>query len=278
MAEQTTDRARAQRTPGPVTERTAASVGRQMRGRVALVTGAGRGIGAATARRLHDLGAAVVLMDLHAEPAEAMSASLGDDRSRVVTGDVSEPADVERAVEQAVRGFGRLDVLVNNAAVGSAGRVEDLEPDDWKRVMDVSLGGVLNGMKYAVPAMRGTGGSIINVSSVAARHALYAMTAYAAAKAAVEAATRCAAIELRDDAIRVNAVAPGMIRSHAAEASIPILDRAIPPSFDSFITHRQGRWGEPSEIAAVIAHLAGDEASFVTGQTYTIDHGASLLL
>jgi 3alpha(or 20beta)-hydroxysteroid dehydrogenase len=247
-------------------------------GRVALVTGAAHGIGAATARHLHELGFHVVLMDLSVTGAEKLRTDLGVG-SLAVGGDVSAPTAVAAAVEAAVDAFGGLDVLVNNAATGSSARVDELDPADWKQVLDVNLGGVLNGIKHAAPVMRERGGgSIINLSSVAARHAMYAMSAYAAAKAAVEAVTRCAAVELRPDGIRVNAVAPGMIRSRAAERTVPILDRAIPPSFDDFITHRQGRWGEPAEIASVIAHLAGDGSSFVTGQTLVVDHGASLLL
>lgn len=247
--------------------------------RVALVTGAGSGIGAATVRRLHELGASVVLMDLAADRADRVRSELDDSRSLVAVGDVSDSDDVAHAVDLATTTFGGLDVLVNNAAVGSAALVEEYDPDDWRQVMGTSLGGVLNGIKHAAPVMRRRGGgSIINLSSVAAHHAMHSMSAYAAAKAAVEAVTRCAAIELRDDGIRVNAVAPGMIRSHAGEASIPVLDRAMRPSFGSYLSDRQGRWGEPDEVASIIAHLAGEEASFVTGQTYVVDHGASLLL
>lgn len=248
-------------------------------GKVALVTGAAHGIGAATARHLHDAGARVVLMDLPGRTVRTLRAEWDGDRVIVVEGDVSVPDDVAAAVEAGVEAFGGLDVLVNNAATGAAARVDELEPAEWKHVVDVSLGGVLNGIKFAAPAMRQRGGgSIVNLSSVAAHHAMYAMASYAAAKAAVEAVTRCAAIELRPDAIRVNAVAPGMIRSRAAENSVEFLERAMASSFDDYITHRQGRWGKPEEVASVIAHFASDESSFATGQTYVIDHGASLLL
>lgn len=248
-------------------------------GKVALITGAAHGIGASTVRRLHELGASVVLMDRAVAGAQQLRDQLDAARTIVVGGDVSVAEDVAEAVRAGVAAFGGIDILVNNAAVGSSARIEELEPADWKLVLDVGLGGVLNGIKYVAPALRERGGgSIVNVSSVAARHAMYGMGAYSAAKAGVEALTRCAAIELRPDGIRVNAVAPGMIRSYAAEKSIPVLDRAIPPSFDTFITHRQGRWGEPTEVAAVITYLAGDDASFVTGQTMVVDHGASVLL
>lgn len=248
-------------------------------GKIALVTGAAHGIGAATARHLHERGARLVLMDLPGRTVRKLQAEWDDDRVIAVGGDVSVPEVFAAAIEAGVEAFGGLDVLVNNAATGSSSRVDELEPADWKHVVDVSLGGVLNGMKYAVPAMRQRGGgSIVNLSSVAAHHAMYAMAAYAAAKAGVEAVTRCAAIELRPDHIRVNAVAPGMIRSRAAENSVEFLEQAMASSFDDFITHRQGRWGTPEEVASVIAHFAGDESSFATGQTYVIDHGASLLL
>lgn len=251
----------------------------RLAGSVAVVTGAAHGIGAATARRLYDDGASVVLMDLPGRPVDRLLAEWRDEDALVFGGDVSVPADVEAAVDACVGRFGSLGILVNNAATGASAPVEELENAAWLEVMNVSLGGVLNGIKYAAPVMRaGGGGSIINLSSVAAHHAMHGMAAYAAAKAGVEAVTRCAAIELRPDKIRVNAIAPGMIHSHSAEKSIPALDDAMLGSFDDFITRRQGRWGTPEEVASVVLHLASDEAAFVTGQTHVIDFGASLLL
>lgn len=251
----------------------------RLAGKVALVTGAAHGIGAAVAANLHAAGARVVVMDLSIDAAEHLCSSWDGAPALAVRGDVAVAEEFAAAVRAGADWSGGLDILVNNAATGSAARIEELEVADWKRVMDVNFGGVLNGIRYAAPHMRERGGgAIVNISSVAARHAMYGMTAYAAAKAAVEAATRCAAIELRADNIRVNAVAPGMIRSLAAERSVPVLERAMVSSFDDYIAHRQRRWGEPAEVASVVAHLVSDEASFVTGQTHTVDDGASLLL
>lgn len=253
--------------------------GERLAGTVAMVTGAARGIGAATARRLYDDGARVVLVDLPGRAVNKLHADWKGEDAFVIGGDVAAPADVEAAIDACVGEFGGLGILVNNAATGASATVEQLEHADWMKVVSVSLGGVLNGIKYAAPVMRAGGrGSIVNLSSVAARHAMHGMSAYAAAKAGVEAVTRCAAIELRPDGIRVNAVAPGMIHSHAAEKSIPFLDEAMLGSFDDFLSRRQSRWGEPEEVASVVAHLAGDGASFVTGQTHVVDFGASLLL
>ena len=182
-------------------------------------------------------------------------------------------------VDEAETAFGGLDVLVNNAALGLAAPVEDLADADWRRVVDVTLGGVLAGIKHAAPAMRRRGGgAIVNLSSIAAHRAMRGMSAYAAAKAGVEAATRCAALELRADGVRVNAIAPAMIRTGAAVSGTPALERAVDMPMADFLDRRQGRWGEPEEVARVVVHLASDEASFTNGQTYVLDNGASVLL
>ncbi|CAJ1583521.1 SDR family oxidoreductase [[Mycobacterium] wendilense] len=167
---------------------------------------------------------------------------------------------------------------MNNAAVGSAGRLLDLEQQDWERVLSVGVGGVLHAIRHAAPAMRArVGGAFVNISSIAGRRAMYGMAAYAAAKAGVEAITRCAALELRADAIRVNAIAPGMIRTKAATANQLALGQAFGAEVSEYVQRSQGRWGEPDEVAAVAVHLASDEASFTTGQTYLLDNGASVL-
>ncbi|WP_375002991.1 SDR family NAD(P)-dependent oxidoreductase [Aeromicrobium sp. CTD01-1L150] len=250
----------------------------RLAGKVAIVTGAAHGIGAATARAFVQDGAHVVLADV--SPAvKDLQAALGEGRSTPFVGDVADPAQVASMVSEAETVFGGLDVLVNNAALGLSATLEELEEADWRRVVDVTLGSVLSGIKHAAPAMRRRGGgSIVNLSSIAAHRAMCGMAAYAAAKAGVEAVTRCAALELRSAGVRVNAVAPAMIRTRAAESGTPALERAVGMPMGDFVDHRQGRWGEPDEVARAVVHLASDEASFATGQTTVLDNGASVLL
>lgn len=248
----------------------------RLHGKVAVVTGAAHGIGAAAARRFVGEGAKVVLADTSERGLRALGDELGDDAAAVRC-DVSESGDVDAAVQRAVAAFGGLDILFNNAGIGTGARIVDVAKADWDRVFAVNVGGVLHGIRAAVPALRERGGgAILNTSSVAGRCGSPGIAAYAASKAAVEALTRCAALELRDDGIRVNAIVPGLIRTRAAEASAPFLADALGTGMAEYVARRQGRWGEPDEVAAVAAHLVSDEASFTTGQTYLLDNGATL--
>ncbi|RBM17181.1 short-chain dehydrogenase [Prauserella sp. PE36] len=247
----------------------------RLRDKVAIVTGAAHGIGQAAARRFVAEGAKVVLADVSERGLRSLSDELGD-AVLDVRCDVANEADVSAAVLRAVGEFGGLDILFNNAAIGSRGHIVDLELSDWDRVFAVNVGGVLHGIRAAVPAMRERGGgAILNTSSLVGRRGGPGIAAYAASKAAVEAVTRSAALELRSDGIRVNAIVPAMIRTRAADASAPFLGEALGTDVAGYIEQRQGRWGEPAEVAAVAAHLVSDEASFVTGQAYVLDNGAT---
>lgn len=248
-------------------------------GKVTIVTGAAHGIGYETARLFLQKGAKVMMADIVEPSEDGLPSNYDEGQVQWTRCDVALPDQVEAMIETTESVFGRIDVLVNNAALGSSALIEDLTVDEWHRVFDINVGGVLAGIKYAVPVMRNSGGgSIVNVSSIAAHRAMRGMSAYAAAKAGVEALTRSAALELRADGIRVNAVAPAMIRSQTAERSEQVLASAIGTTMGDYLDHRQGRWGEPREVAQVIAHLASAEASFTSGQTYVLDNGASILL
>lgn len=249
----------------------------RLAGKVAIVTGAAYGIGADIARRFVVEGAQVVLADVAESGLARLTDELGSNATAIRC-DVAVSHDMAAVVDCATTGFGGLDIVVNNAAVGSDANLVDLRQDDWERVLSVGVGGVFHAIRCAAPAMRARGGgAFVNISSMAGRRAMRGMAAYAAAKAGVEAITRCASLELRDDGIRVNAIAPGMIRTRAATANGEVLGRAVGSGLSDYVVSRQGRWGEPAEVAQVAVHLASDEAAFTSGQTYVLDNGASLL-
>lgn len=244
-------------------------------GRVAVVTGAGSGIGAAMARRFVDDGASVVVADVMAPAAESVASELGD-RAIAVATDVTSEDDVARAVERAVAEFGGLDIMVNNAAVmGATGSIANLVLADVDRTVAVILGGAVLGMKHAarvmVPQRRGV---ILTVSSPAGVVGGVGPHAYSAAKAAVLGLTRSVAAELRPLGIRVNAIIPGAIVT-AMTADILTGD---PGDLDGATAALGadapiGRPGYPTDIAAAAAYLASDDAAFVTGHAMAVDAG-----
>ncbi len=245
--------------------------------KVAVVMGAGRGIGAAIAQRFSAEGATVVVADVSVRAAEACAAALGAS-AMARSCDVADEDEVAATLGAVVADVGGLDVLVNNAALGSTSPVAETCRADWDRVLAVTLNGTFHGIKHAVPHMRERGGgAVVNISSVAGRTAMRSMAAYSAAKAGVEALTRTSALELRSDNIRVNAIVPGMIRTKTATAAKDALAPGLGMDVDRYVADRQHRWGEPEEVAAVAAHLASDDASFTTGMFYLLDNGATLL-
>ncbi|TCP42053.1 NAD(P)-dependent dehydrogenase (short-subunit alcohol dehydrogenase family) [Tamaricihabitans halophyticus] len=249
----------------------------RLSGKVAMVTGAAYGIGSAITRRFVAEGAEVLAVDV----AESAVGGLVEELGRRVASarcDVAVGADVQAAVRRAVDTFGGLDIVVNNAAVGGESMAAETTQSEWERVLSVGIGGLFHTIRHATPAMRERGGgAFVNLSSMAASRAMLGMAPYAAAKAGVEAITRCAALELRADGIRVNAIAPGLIRTPVAQANAAALGRALSADLADYVGHRQGRWGEPDEVAKVAVHLACAEASLTTGQTYVLDNGATAL-
>jgi 3alpha(or 20beta)-hydroxysteroid dehydrogenase len=245
-------------------------VGR-LAGKVALVTGAAQGQGAAEARRFAEEDARVVVTDVLGDGAREVAAAIGD-VAVAVTHDVTDPAAWDDAVRAALDTFGGIDVLVNNAGIGIPPRVmEDATLEDHRRTMAVNLDGVLLGMRACVPVMRdGGGGSIVNVSSIDGLVGVAGMTSYAASKFAVTGLTRSAALELGRFGIRVNSIHPGVIASpmvaHAPPDVRARLDRLMA---------RQPipRMGTPGEVANLALFLASDESSYCTGAQFVIDGG-----
>ncbi|PXY18174.1 hypothetical protein BAY59_34755 [Prauserella coralliicola] len=250
----------------------------RLSGKVAIVTGAAHGIGAAIARSFVAEGAHVVLADIADAALGTLAGELGPQAAPVHC-DVSSGDDVLATVKFTVETFGGLDVVVNNAATGSSSMLVDMRQKEWERAFAIGVGGVFHTIRHATPVMRERGGgAFVNISSAAGRRAARGMAAYSAAKASVEALTRCAALELREDGIRVNAIVPGMIRTGAAQGNSEFLGQAVGMELAEYVAKHQGRWGEPAEVAAVAVHLASAEAAFTTGHMYVLDNGATTQL
>ncbi|HEX3613194.1 MAG TPA: SDR family NAD(P)-dependent oxidoreductase [Sporichthyaceae bacterium] len=243
----------------------------RLEGKVAIVTGAGSGIGAATARVFHREGAQVVLADLSGAQ-EAIAKELGEGAISVNT-DVRSGESVQAMIDAAVSTFGRLDVLHNNAGIdGELHLVGECPEEAWDAVQAVNLRGVFLGVRYGIPAMLASGGgSIINTASMAAMVAFPNMASYCAAKGGVVMLTKVAAAEYAAQGIRVNAINPGSIRTaitdHLPAAMIEAIVKANPI----------GRIAEASEVANLALFLASDESSFITGAEMVIDGGYTLL-
>ncbi|GAB3668312.1 SDR family NAD(P)-dependent oxidoreductase [Halopiger thermotolerans] len=241
---------------------------------VAVITGAGSGIGRQTAKTFAENGAAVVVADVDVDGGEATVESIADagGEATFVEADVSDPEDAEAMIETAVEEYGGLDVLYNNAAIeGPVARLDDYENDDFEQIIEVNLKGVWYGMKYGIQAMlEDGGGSIVSASSIAGEVAVPQYSGYGAAKAAVSQLTKYAAIEYAEDGIRANAVAPGIVRTEMIERSI----EEHPEMEEQFLnTEPMPGLADPEEIANAVLFLGSDLSSRVTGVTLPVEGG-----
>ena len=239
--------------------------------KVVLVTAAGSGIGAATAARFLAEGARGLLVaDLSAEALERQAAALGaPERVLAHRADATDEGQVEAMVAAAVARFGALDVLVNNAGFGSFGRVTDVTTENWRRVQAVCLDSVFFGCRAAMPHLKALRGCVVNTASISGLFGDYGFAAYNAAKGGVVNLTRNLAIDHARDGVRVNAVCPGLT---ATPLTLKFTGRQdIMAEYDRRIPMR--RPGRPEEMAAAIAFLASDDASYVTGHCLAVDGG-----
>jgi len=245
-----------------------------MDGKVALISGGARGMGASEARLFAREGAAVIIGDILDEEGEATAASIAADggRCRYVHLDVTQEADWQAAVAEAVAQFGSLDVLVNNAGIGSSSFQIHEEPVElWDRTIDVNLKGVFLGTRAAVPAMlEAGGGSIINISSQLGIVGVpYNGSAYQTSKGGVRIFTKAAALQYANRGIRVNSVHPGPIVTEMTRAG-----RDDPERLSIMLARiPMGRYGEAEEVANAVLYLASEESSFVTGSEVVVDGG-----
>jgi meso-butanediol dehydrogenase/(S,S)-butanediol dehydrogenase/diacetyl reductase len=240
-------------------------------GKVVLVTGAGSGIGEATARRFSAEGAAVVLVGHHKTSLEKVAASLPGERTLVRVADVSKPRQMEAAVAAAVKTFGGLHVLVNNAGIFKGSTVTKTTHEEWQQVMDTNAGGVFSGSRAALPHLIRTRGCIVNTASVSGLGGDWATSAYNASKGAVVNLTRAMAMDYARDGVRVNAVCPSFTLTDMTK------DMAKNKKLVAEFMKRMplGRIIMPANIAAVIAFLASDDAEFVTGVNLPVDGGVT---
>jgi NAD(P)-dependent dehydrogenase (short-subunit alcohol dehydrogenase family) len=250
-------------------------MGEELRGKVALVTGASSGIGRATALRFAEEGAQIVLVGREREALSQVASEIDarGGESFCIVADVTKEEDAERVVRETIDDFGVLDVLVNAAGILANGTIETTTLSDWDAMLDVNLRAVFNMMRLSVPHLAERRGNVVNVSSVTGLRAFPGVLAYCVSKAGVDQLTRCAALELAPKGVRVNAVNPGVVVTQVHRRG-----GMNEEAYDKFLehsktTHPLGRVGDAREVAELILFLASERASWITGATYSIDGG-----
>ncbi len=245
---------------------------KRLEGRVALVSGGSTGIGAAIVSRLATEGAHVGLGDINTGDGEQVvrDVTAAGGSARFLPLDVTDASQWQQAVQQMVTDHGRLDILVNNAGIYARTPIDDIDEQEWQRVIDVNVKGVFLGAQAAIPEMRKSGGgSIINISSTAGLRGSIA-THYGASKGAVRLMTKSIAVQCAKDGIRCNSVHPGPIDTTMGHAAVPEDIRE-----DRFKRIPLGRFGSPEEIAGAVYFLASDDSTFMTGSELVVDGGST---
>ncbi|MFC3172773.1 SDR family NAD(P)-dependent oxidoreductase [Novosphingobium bradum] len=239
-------------------------------GKVVVITGGAAGIGLATARLFHELGASVVIGDIRDALDPEAEAAFGGERMAYRRVDVADWDQMQALMDAAVEQFGGLDVLFNNAGIGALAQLDDLAVEQMHRVMDITFFGAFQGCKAAIPIMRARGGgAVINMASISGMAGDFGFAAYNAAKGAVLNFTRSIALENARAGVRVNAVCPGPIDT-APKQNLARIPGAI-DTWEGSVP--MGRFGTAEEVAGAVAFLASDYASYVTGTTLVVDGG-----
>jgi NAD(P)-dependent dehydrogenase (short-subunit alcohol dehydrogenase family) len=253
-------------------------------GKVALITGAGTGIGAAIAERFVADGARVCITGRRQVMLDKVAQSLPAGKVLRCAGDVTKLSDVTRMVETALVFTGKLDVLVNNAAIDPGGTtVVDIDPELWHRVLETNLTGPLYLMKVSIPHMiKAGGGSIINISSLGGLRCLPGMPAYCSSKAGLIMLTKQVALDFGPDKIRCNVVCPGGTRTEMLETSLGPLAEALGTDLEGVFERISSmvplrRTAAPSEISGICSYLASDDSTFMTGSVLLVDGGAAIV-
>lgn len=246
-----------------------------MKGKVALVTGASSGIGRATAELFARNGAQVVAVGRNEGELNALRDVTNDAEGTIKPhlADVIELTQVDRLVTETVENFGQIDVLVNAAGIIKSATLENTTLDEWDKMLNINLRSVFYLMQRCLPHLEATKGNIVNVSSVTGTRAFPGVLAYCVSKAGIDQLTRCAALELAPKGVRVNAVNPGVVETNLHKRggmSAEDYERFLANAAN---THPIGRAGQPEEVAELIHFLASDRAGWITGATYAIDGG-----
>jgi NAD(P)-dependent dehydrogenase (short-subunit alcohol dehydrogenase family) len=248
--------------------------------KIALITGGGRGIGAAIAKRFIDDGAKIVITDILADELDKTAQSLNSDRVATCAGDVTKFDDVEKMVDETVKFGGKIDVLINNAGIDPPGNIVDIEIDLWKKILDVNLNGPFYCMKAAIPEMIKLGkGSIVNIASLAGVRVIPSMPAYCASKGGLIQLSRQCALDYGPKGIRSNIVAPGATKTDMLINAMEGLSKAL--NRDAFEVLAESvplrRPAMPAEMAGACSFLASDDSSFITGAVLMVDGGAAIV-
>jgi NAD(P)-dependent dehydrogenase (short-subunit alcohol dehydrogenase family) len=254
-----------------------------LKGKMAVVTGGGTGIGAAITRRFVAEGAKVCIVGRRESPLEQVVQSLPSGTAVMCQGDVSKPKDIDRIIEKALSFGENINILVNNAGIGSEGSITSAKLDEWHKTLEINLIGPFMLMRAAIPHMiKNGGGSIINISSLASLRAIPQSSAYCASKGGLNLLTQQAALDFGGDKIRCNAVCPGFVFSEMSESHFGQIAKDMGTDLNTLmasvfrnIPSREP--GQPEKIAGICAFLASDESSYITGAVIPADGGLSAM-